>query len=69
MTLKQNVNYHDIKQNVNYHDVKQNVNYHDVKKEDEEHHLQIIHIMIQFVNMHCRHKGINHGNISGSHGF
>ena len=24
--------------------------------------------MIQFVNMHCRHKGINHGNISASHG-
>ena len=50
---------------------KQNVNYHDVKKEDEEQHLQIVHMMIQFVNMHCRHmiyKGINHGNISASHG-
>ena len=42
-----------------------------LKKEDEEQHLQIVHMMIQFVNMHCRHmiyKGMNDGNISGSHG-
>jgi len=26
-----------------------------LKKEDEEQHLQIVHMMIQFVNMHCRH--------------
>ena len=42
-----------------------------LKKEDEEQHLQIVHITIQFVNMHCRHmiyKGMNDGNISASHG-